>query len=59
MNIILIILKIAATIAVIILAKDSSLLPFDAVDESTLFEWRSYHYFYISLALFIIIMIWW
>ena len=58
MNIYLIILKILATIAVIILAKDTALLPFDAVDESTLPSWRRYHNFYRSLALFTIIMIW-
>ncbi len=59
MNIILIFLKIIATIAVFILAKDTSLLPFRLTDESALPEWRREFIKIVLLALFTIIIIWW
>ena len=58
MNTILIVLKIAATIAVFLLAKDSALLPLRLVDDDVIPKWRKEAGKILLLALFVIIIIW-
>ena len=58
MNIILIILKILATMAVLYLAKDSSLLPLRCVDDEVIPKWRIEFIKIVLLTNMAILMIW-
>ncbi len=59
MSIIIIVFKILATIAVLYLAKDSSLLPLRCVDDDDVMsKWRIECLKLVVISIFVIIIIW-